>query len=101
MIILDSENSNSSAGKIVHKSTSHSDDSPKGRAAAAAAAAAFSFSDCKNSGEKRQFSFSYVLGQNHSTYQQSFILTGFEALRGGSFNFLQYTNCKTLAIIFT
>jgi hypothetical protein len=50
-------------------------------------------------GEKCQFSFSYALGQNHSTYQQSFILTGFEALSGGSFNLLQYTNCKTLAII--
>src|SRR2546421_12644684 len=47
MMILDSDDSDSSAGKIVHKSTSHSDDSPKRRAAAAA----FSFSDCKNSGK--------------------------------------------------
>jgi hypothetical protein len=72
---LDSDDSDSSAGKIVHKSTSHSDDSPKGTEAAA-----FSFSDCKKFGEKLQFSFSSMLRQKHSTYQQTFILTGFEAL---------------------
>jgi len=78
-MILDSDDSDSSAGKIVHKKyISFRQLTKKDGGGGGGGILIFRL---QKFGEKLPFSFSSMLGQkNIRLYQQTFILTGFEAL---------------------